>query len=217
MNLNLILKFIIALAGAAAFVVVVGLITNQIYEPIRDKGPGYALPEPQVAQALETPAAPAQPDAPADASATTPETPAQPATAEAPATPEQPVIAETASLPSLLASADIEAGAKVARKCIACHSLKPNLKIMVGPPIYNIVNQPFAHTEGYKYSKIMIEMAGEGNIWTYENLNEFLRKPKDFAPKTKMTYSGIKKDVDRANLLLYLQSLSENPVPLPAE
>ncbi len=202
MSLNLILKFIIALAGAATFVIVVGLITNQAYEPIKGKGPGYALPEPQVAQAASE--------------ASTSATPVEQASTLAPAPAEQ-TVSEVTSLPALLASADIEAGAKVARKCIACHSVKPDLRTLSGPPLYDIVDQPIARTTGYKYSDIMLELAGEGKFWTFENLDAFLTKPRDFAPQTKMGFAGLKSDLDRANLLVYLQSLSENPVPLPTE
>ncbi len=218
MILKDIAKFIIALALVAIFVIIVGLITNKAYEPIRGKGPGYTLPEPEIAQVEERSAQPESlatttpTEQPATPTAT--EQPVSPTTSEQPATSET---VETASLASLLANADIEAGAKVAKKCIACHSVTPDLKSKVGPPLYNIVGQPLAHTEEYKYSKIFIQLKDEGKVWTFENLNEFLKGPKDFAPKTKMTYSGIKSDEDRANLLVYLQSLSENPVPLPNE
>ncbi len=227
MSLKNILSFIVALIGVVAFVVIIGFITNKAYEPIRGKGPGYTLPEPEVAQIEQAEEEPQENESapeqqtneaaqPATQEAAGQETTNQEAATQV-ATSQEATDEAAPTLASRLANADIEAGEKVAKKCIACHSLKPDLKLMVGPPLYNIVGQPLAHTEGYKYSDIMVELAGQGKVWTFENLDEFIKKPKDFAPKTKMTYSGIKSDEDRANLLLYLRSLSDNPVPLPSE
>jgi len=113
---------------------------------------------------------------------------------------------------SLLASADAEEGAKVARKCSACHTLDKGGPNRVGPNLWDVVDRPMGGHEGYSYSTAM---KGEEGKWTYEKLNHFLMSPRDFVPGTKMTFAGIKDDKDRADLIAYLRTLSDNPAPLP--
>ena len=109
---------------------------------------------------------------------------------------------------------DIAAGEKVARKCKACHSFDEGGKNKSGPPLWNIVNNPIAAAEGFRYSKAMKEY-GEGKTWTYEELDAYLVAPKKHIPKTKMAFAGLKKEKDRAAILAYLRSLSSDPAPLP--
>jgi cytochrome c len=208
MNIKGLISFFIALIGAIIFVVGLAFITKAIYTPIDDGTVGYTLPLPEVKQAPVTSEAP-----------TTTETPATsetPTTSEAPATAQEEPAVE-ASLASLLATADIEAGKKVSRKCSACHSLKEGGKTMVGPALWDIIGHDIGIKEGYKYSAIFQELGAAGKSWTYENLDAFFLSPKTFAPKTKMTFSGLKSAQDRADLLIYLQSLSANPVAIPTE
>ena len=105
-------------------------------------------------------------------------------------------------------------GAKIAKKCTACHTFEPNGKSKVGPALYDIVNRPVANIADFKYSKAMREFA-QGKIWDYDQLNEFVFKPKNLVKGTSMGFAGVKKVEDRAALLLYLRSLSDNPAPLP--
>ena len=220
MNFSEIGKIVGAVTGAVVFVLVIGFIGKAIYTPIKDNGPGYNLPEPeiaQVAEATEEPAAQEQP-APTEQAATA----EQPAATEESATTEpvaaeEPAAPEPVSFAALLAASSVEAGKKVSRKCAACHNLKPGGKTLVGPPLWGIVGQAIGGNADYKYSAIFKELNASGEIWTYENLNEFFTSPKTFSPKTKMTFGGVKSDEDRANLLAYFQSLSENPVPFPTE
>ncbi len=120
----------------------------------------------------------------------------------------------TPTLATLLAGADIARGAKVARKCAACHSLKKGGPNKVGPGLWGVVGRDKAAHAGFKYSAALKNKGGE---WTFEELDAFLTKPKDFVPGTKMSFAGIKDPKDRAALLLFLRSLSEAPVALPGQ
>jgi len=211
MNIKGLIGFVVALIVSIIFIVVISFITKAIYAPIKDNKSGYTLPIPEVVKVSE---APTTQEAPA-----TQETPttAQTETPAAQETPETPAEPATISLASLLAASDVEAGKKVSRKCSACHNLKQDGKNMVGPMLWGIISHDIGANPDYKYSKIFQELNAQGKVWTYEAMNEFLISPKTFAPKTKMTFSGIKKDKDRADLLAYLQSLSDAPVAFPTE
>jgi len=128
----------------------------------------------------------------------------------APAMAEAPAIEP---IGALLAAADAAAGEKVAKKCTACHSFDEGGANKVGPALYDIVNRPIGGHGGFGYSEVLAAMSSD--TWTFENLNAFLLKPKDFAPGTKMSFAGLKKTDDRANLLAYLRSLSGSPAALP--
>ncbi|MCB1518123.1 MAG: cytochrome c family protein [Hyphomicrobiaceae bacterium] len=129
----------------------------------------------------------------------------------APATQEAPK-----SIAELLASASVENGAKVARKCQSCHNFDEGAGNKTGPELYNVVGGPIAHKSDFAYSDELKSLHDAGDTWTFDNLNHFLTSPKDFAPGTKMTFAGLKKDSERADIFAYLTSLSPNPVPFPA-
>ena len=112
----------------------------------------------------------------------------------------------------LLASADVEKGKKTFKKCAACHTTAKDGKDKVGPNLWAIVNAPRARREGFAYSSALKAKEGE---WSFESLNAFLAKPKAYVPKTKMAFVGLKKTRDRANVILYLRSLSDAPAALP--
>lgn len=112
----------------------------------------------------------------------------------------------------MLASADAAKGEAVFKKCKACHTTENGGANKVGPNLWNIVGQPKAGSDGYKYSGALKDLGGN---WSFADLNHFLYKPKDFAKGTKMTFAGLKKPADRANVIRYLHSLSDSPVPLP--
>ncbi|MFQ5466775.1 MAG: c-type cytochrome [Kiloniellaceae bacterium] len=117
------------------------------------------------------------------------------------------------SIAPLLAAADPDVGAKVSRKCAACHTLNKGGANKIGPNLWNVVNRPIAAADGYSYSTALKGKAGE--TWSYDNLNAFLTKPKDWAPGTKMGFAGLKKIGTRAELIAYLRTLSDAPAPLP--
>ncbi len=113
---------------------------------------------------------------------------------------------------TMLAAADIGAGQKLAKKCGACHSFDKGGGKKVGPNLWDVVGRKLAGVGGFRYSKAL---AGVGGAWGYEELNAFLLKPKKFAPGTKMAFAGLKKAIDRANLIAWLRGLSDSPQPLP--
>ena len=125
-------------------------------------------------------------------------------------TEEAPVIEEE-SIIELLAAADIDKGAKVFKKCSQCHVVEKDGANKIGPALWNIVNKDIGSKEDFKYSKAMAEFEGD---WTYEQLNGYLLNPKKYVEGTKMAFAGLKKDTDRANVILYLRSFSDNPAPI---
>ena len=113
------------------------------------------------------------------------------------------LVATLAAAP--VAAADATAGEKVFRKCMACHAVGDGAKNKVGPQLNGIVGAKAGAVEGFKYSKALLEKAEEGLIWDAESLALFLEKPKGFIPKTRMSFPGLKKEEDRADVIAYLE------------
>ena len=133
---------------------------------------------------------------------------AAPAAAPAAAVAPEPPIA------TLLASADVKAGEKIAHTvCAACHTFDEGGKAGVGPNLYGVVGAAHAHMAGFDYSSAL---KGKQGPWTYDALNEWLTKPSAYAPGTKMTFPGLPKESERAAVIAYLRTLSHTPEPLPA-
>lgn len=114
-----------------------------------------------------------------------------------------------------LASATVENGLKVSRGCASCHDFEKGGPNKTGPNLWETVNRKPGTHEGYSYSGAMVEY-GNTHVWDFEQLDAFLANPKEVVPGTKMGYAGLRNPEDRADLIAYLQSLSDNPVPLPA-
>ena len=113
----------------------------------------------------------------------------------------------------LLQTASVEKGAAAAKKCQACHTLEKDGPNRVGPNLYNIVGDKRGEgRNGFNFSAAM--KAKEGT-WTDEDLNKFIADPKGFVPGTAMGFAGIPKDSERADVIAYLHTLSDHPVPLP--
>ena len=108
--------------------------------------------------------------------------------------------------------ASLESGEKIYKKCGACHNYEKGGKSKIGPNLWNIVNRLKGGAEGFAYSNALVEFGGN---WTYEDLNNFLYKPKAYIDGTKMNFAGLKNAQDRADLILFLREQSDNPVPLP--
>lgn len=124
---------------------------------------------------------------------------------------------EVAEVPfaTLLASADAGAGESVARRCISCHTLDEGGRNGVGPNLWDVVMHAIGVREGYQYSEGMLAYAADASDWTYENLDAYLTDPQGEVPGTKMAFAGLRNAEDRADLLVYLRTLSADPVPLP--
>jgi len=114
---------------------------------------------------------------------------------------------------AMLSGANIEAGQKVAKKCSACHGFESGGANKVGPNLYDIIGREQAKAE-FAYSKAFLAMSGQ---WSYEELNKFLYKPKEYVKGTRMNYAGLTKTNDRANLIAWLRTKSNKPVPLPGQ
>ncbi len=115
-------------------------------------------------------------------------------------------------LPTLLAKADPKKGQSDAKACEACHTFTKGGAAKVGPPLYGVVGRPVATVAGFSYSDAL---KGVGGDWSYDKLNKWITKPSAFAPGTKMTYPGQPDADKRADILAYLQTLSDSPVPFP--
>lgn len=98
---------------------------------------------------------------------------------------------------------DATAGAKVFRKCAACHNVD-EAKNKVGPHLVDIIGREMASVEDYKYSNAMVEYAAEVPVWTVEALDAYLRNPRGVVKGTKMAFAGLKKDEDLENVIAYL-------------
>mgnify|MGYP005838169271 CR=1 FL=1 len=118
---------------------------------------------------------------------------------------------EGPSLAALLAGADPAKGEKVARKCAACHTFEEGGADKIGPHLYGVVGREKASAAGFNYSDALSGMDG---TWTFETLNAFLEDPKGYAPGTAMAFAGLRKENDRADIIVYMNSLGSN-LPLP--
>ncbi len=110
---------------------------------------------------------------------------------------------EEPTFEDLLAAADVAKGEKTFGKCKACHKLEEGANA-TGPYLFGVVGRDVATAEGFSYSSAMQEHGGQ---WTPERISEFLTKPKDVVPGTKMSFAGLKKATDRANVIAYLATI----------
>jgi cytochrome c len=112
----------------------------------------------------------------------------------------------------LLASADPARGAQVFRKCAACHTIDEDGPPGIGPNLWNMMGAPIAARPGYLYSD---HLRAKRGTWTWEGMDAWLTNPRLFAPGTKMTFAGLRRAQERADLLVYLNANGDSPLPLP--
>ena len=121
-------------------------------------------------------------------------------------------VEEKVDIAALMAMGDVTIGEKVFKKCAACHSIVKGGKNNIGPALYNVVGRKTGVVSDYKYSKALASYDKE---WTFEELNGYLIKPAKWVKGTKMAFAGLRKEKDRASVILYLNQNSDNPLPLP--
>ena len=123
----------------------------------------------------------------------------------APKEPAQPIEA-------LLAKASVEKGQATAKQCQACHTFEKGGPNRVGPNLWNIVGSERGEGRGFNFSAAM---KAKGGKWTFDELNKFLEAPREYISGTAMTYAGIKNSQQRADVIDYLRTMADSPVPLP--
>ena len=116
------------------------------------------------------------------------------------------------NIKDFLALGSIEHGQKVFKKCSACHVVAKGGKNKIGPALYGILGKKSGSASGYKYSKAL---AAHGKVWSYKEMNGFLIKPAAHIKGTKMAFAGLKNEKDRASVILFMNSQSDNPLPKP--
>jgi len=119
---------------------------------------------------------------------------------------------EKINISELLALGNKAHGEKVFKKCSACHMIASGGKNMIGPNLWGVIGRSAGSVSDYKYSKAMVAY---GKEWTFEEMNAYLIKPQAYIKGTKMAFAGLRKEKDRASVILYMNSKSNNPKPLP--
>ena len=119
---------------------------------------------------------------------------------------------EKVNIGQLLALGDLVHGEKVFKKCSACHMIASDGKNMIGPNLWSVFGRTAGSVSDYKYSKAMVAY---GKEWTFEEMNSYLIKPQAYIKGTKMAFAGLRKEKDRASVILFMNSKSSSPKPLP--
>jgi len=118
---------------------------------------------------------------------------------------------ESGDIMTLFASTSATEGAKIFKKCAACHSIAEGGGNKIGPALYSVLGRKIGSLPDYKYSKAMVVY---GKSWTFEEMNGFLIKPKDWIKGTKMSFAGLKNEKERAAVILFMNENTNNPLPL---
>jgi cytochrome c len=116
----------------------------------------------------------------------------------------------------LMAKADPAKGEQLFKKCASCHSAEKGAGNKVGPNLFGVVGRPVASVADFGYSAAMKAFAEGGKAWDFEHINQFIQAPKKYVKGTSMGFAGDKKDQERADIIAYLNSKSDAPLPLPA-
>ena len=112
---------------------------------------------------------------------------------------------------ALFASVNAADGEKVFKKCAACHSIAKGGKNKIGPALWGVLGRKAGSVSDYKYSKAL---AAHGKSWSFEEMNGFLLKPKEWIKGTKMSFAGLKNAKERAAVILYMNQNTDSPLPI---
>ena len=118
---------------------------------------------------------------------------------------------ESLNITALFASTSATDGAKIFKKCAACHSISEGGANKIGPALWGVLGRKAGSVSNYKYSKAMTAHA---KPWSFEEMNGFLIKPRDWVKGTKMSFAGLKNVKERAAVILYMNKNTDNPLPL---
>ena len=118
---------------------------------------------------------------------------------------------ESTNIIALFASTSSAEGAKIFKKCAACHSISQSGGNKIGPALWGVLGRKAGSVSDYKYSKAIV---AHGKPWSFKEMNGFLLKPKDWIKGTKMSFAGLKKANERAAVILYMNENTDNPLPL---
>ena len=121
-------------------------------------------------------------------------------------------VVEAVNIKDLLAMGDLSHGEKVFKKCTACHQIAAGGKNMIGPNLWGVIGRTSGSIGDYKYSKAMV---AHGKEWSFEEMNSYLIKPQAHIKGTKMAFAGLRREKDRASVILYMNSKSNSPKSLP--
>lgn len=111
------------------------------------------------------------------------------------------------AVPALAQEGDVDNGAKIFRKCAACHSIEEGAAPKIGPNLYGVVGRTTGTAEGFQYSDALMAAGAEGHVWTPEEIAHFLENPKKAFPGTKMAFAGLKKPEEQADVIAYIESV----------
>ena len=121
------------------------------------------------------------------------------------------VNSDSGNIMAIFASTNAADGAKIFKKCAACHSIAQGGTNKIGPALWGVLGRKAGSLSDYKYSKAMVAY---GKLWSFEEMNSFLIKPKDWINGTKMSFAGLKNAKDRASIILYMNENTDNSLPL---
>ena len=221
MRMMSVTKITAAIVGAVVLVAVVRWIAADVYAPnynaagATESAPDLAALRRSWPQALETEESRVRlmsymRNLPHNVAGNAPAAPASAAAAKA-----QPAAEPALDLMTRLARADVMKGERGARKCAACHKIDQTGEAAVGPNLWGVVGRPVAKAAGFSYSDAMHEKGEKTPNWTPEELDIFLTKPEARVPGTRMTFPGLPDQQERADVITYLNTKSDKPLPLP--